>query len=63
MLHQTCGPEMPRDEMDASDTHSRMQSIASNSNTPANVSVTSVAPNAPARGAELRMGEPERLKS
>ena len=62
MLHRACGPEMPRDKMDASDMHSRMQSVASNSNTPANVSVTSVAPNVPARGAEQRMSGPERLK-
>lgn len=53
---------MPRDKRDASDMHSRMQSIASNSNTPANVSVTSVAPNVPARGAEQHMSGPERLK-
>ena len=44
-------PERPRDEMDALDTHSRTQSIASSSNTLENVSVTSIAPNLPARGA------------
>lgn len=46
-----------------SDTCAHMQSTVSNSNTPANVSVTSKTPGLPARGAEPHMGEPERLES
>ena len=45
-------PERPRDEMDALDTHSRTQSIASSSNILENVSVTSIALNLPARGTD-----------
>ena len=45
-------PERPRDEMDALDTHSCTQSIASRSNILENVSVTSIALNLPARGAD-----------
>ena len=48
--------------MDASDTYARTQSTASNLNTPADASRTLVMQNLPARGAELHMGEPERLE-
>ena len=44
--------------------YARTQSITTNSNTPENVSMTSVALNlVPAGGAEPRTGESERLKS
>ena len=56
-------PERLESQTDVSDTCTRMQSTASVSNTPANVSVTLKTPDLPARGAELHVGEPKRLES
>ena len=58
-----CDLERLESQSDVSNMRARMQSIASNSNTPENVSVTSETPDLPARGAILRTGEPKRLES
>ena len=53
--------EQPRDETNPSDMHTRMQSVVSDSNTPANTSVMSKTPDLPARCVELHVDQPKRF--
>ena len=53
--------ERPRDETNPLDMHARTQSVASDLNTPANVSVTSKTPDLPARCVELHVDQPKRF--